>query len=74
MDVGTVSGRVNSVNLSLTLFLRSDIYAAMIRFARERDKLPIRRVVWEHPELLRRVVQERFMISGAVPERGTARV
>jgi DNA polymerase III delta prime subunit len=72
----SVSGRVaeefekeshwrNPVNLSLTLFLRSDIYAAMIRFARERDKLPIRRMTWEDPELLRRVVQERFVSSGA---------
>lgn len=54
-----------AVNLSLTIFLRSDIYAAMIRFARERDKLPIRRMTWEDPELLRRVVQERFVKSGA---------
>jgi hypothetical protein len=72
----SVSGRVaeefekesywrNSVNLSLTIFLRSDIYAAMIRFARERDKLPIRRMTWEDPELLRRVLQERFIKSGA---------
>jgi hypothetical protein len=53
------------VNLSLTLFLRSDIYAAMIRFARERDKLPIRRMTWEDPELLRRVLIERFTASGA---------
>ena len=53
------------VNLSLTLFLRSDIYAAIIGFARERDKLPIRRMTWEDPELLRRVVQERFVASGA---------
>lgn len=37
----------------------------MIRFARERDKLPIRRMVWEDPGLLRRVVQERFVTSGA---------
>ena len=72
----SVSGRVaeefgkdshwrDSVNLSLTIFLRSDIYAAMIRFARERDKLPIRRMTWEDPELLRRVLQERFVRSGA---------
>jgi hypothetical protein len=53
------------VNLSLTLFLRSDIYSAMIRFARERDKLPIRRMTWEDPELLRRVLEERFVKSGA---------
>lgn len=72
----SVSGRVaeefqkeshwrTPVNLSLTLFLRSDIYAAIIDFARERDKLPIRRMTWEDPELLRRVVQERFTSSGA---------
>ncbi|MGD1106476.1 MAG: hypothetical protein ABR865_05485 [Terracidiphilus sp.] len=54
-----------TVNLSLTLFLRSDIYAAMIGYARERDKLPIRRISWQDPELLRRVVEERFMKSGA---------
>lgn len=54
-----------AVNLSLTLFLRSDIYASIIRFARERDKLPIRRMTWEDPELLRRVLQERFVQSGA---------
>jgi hypothetical protein len=72
----SVSGRVaeefekdsnwrHSVNLSLTIFLRSDIYAALIRFVRERDKLPIRRMTWEDPELLRRVLQERFVKSGA---------
>lgn len=54
-----------SVNVSLTLFLRSDIHAATVRFAKERDKLPIRRMTWEDPLLLRRVVEERFMKSGA---------
>ena len=57
--------RRGSVNLSLTLFLRSDIHAAMIKFARERDKLPVRRISWHDPELLRRVVEERFVKSGA---------
>lgn len=72
----SVSGRVaeefereshwrEPVNLSLTLFLRSDIYASMIRFARERDKLPVRRMTWEDAELLRRVLEERFVQSGA---------
>jgi hypothetical protein len=53
------------VNLYLTLFLRSDIHAAMIRLARERDKLPIRLITWDDPEMLRRVVEERFVNSGA---------
>lgn len=57
--------RHGAVNLSLTLFLRSDIHAAMIKFARERDKLPVRRISWHDPELLRRVIEERFVKSGA---------
>jgi hypothetical protein len=55
----------DAVNLSLTLFLRSDIYAAMISYARERDKLPVRRISWHDSELLRRVIEERFVKSGA---------
>jgi hypothetical protein len=37
----------------------------MIKFVRERDKLPVRRISWQDPEMLRRVVEERFMKSGA---------
>jgi hypothetical protein len=48
---------------SLILFLRSDIYAAVIRFAHERDKVPIRRMSWDDPSMLLRVLEERFMKS-----------
>jgi hypothetical protein len=65
LDFGKESHWREAVNLSLTLFLRSDIYAAMVKYARERDKLPIRRISWHDPELLRRVVEERFVKSGA---------
>jgi hypothetical protein len=37
----------------------------MIGYARERDKLPVRRISWNDPELLRKVVEERFVKSGA---------
>jgi len=56
------SGR-SSVNLCFALFLRSDIYAAMLHFAKERDKLPARLITWADPELLRRVIEQRFMKS-----------
>jgi len=59
------ASRLNPINLYFTLFLRSDIHAAMIGFVRERDKLPVRRLTWQDPELLRRVVEERFVASGA---------
>jgi len=53
----------NKVRFSLILFLRSDIYAAVIRFAHERDKVPVRRMSWEDPATLLRVLEERFMQS-----------
>jgi hypothetical protein len=53
------------VNLSFVLFLRSDIYAAMLEFAKERDKLPARLITWSDTELLKRIIEERFMNSGA---------
>lgn len=56
------SGRT-PVNLYSALFLRSDIYAAMLQFAKERDKLPARLIKWEDPQLLRRVIEQRFMNS-----------
>jgi hypothetical protein len=48
---------------SLILFLRSDIYAAIIRFAHERDKVPIQRMSWDDPSMLLRVLEERFLKS-----------
>lgn len=36
-----------------------------LKWVRERDKLPVRRINWQDPELLRRVVEERFVKSGA---------
>jgi hypothetical protein len=53
----------NRVDFSLILFLRSDIYAAIIKFAHERDKVPIRRMSWDDPAMLLRVLEERFMTS-----------
>jgi len=54
------------IKLHFTLFLRSDIYASMLQFARERDKLPVRMLTWNDPEMLRSVIEERFAKSGAI--------
>ena len=51
------------VNFSLILFLRSDIYAAIIRHAHERDKVPVRRMSWDDRAILLSVLEERFMTS-----------
>jgi hypothetical protein len=55
------------IKLHFTLFLRSDIYASMLFFAKERDKLPVRRLTWDDPESLLSVIEERFAKSGALP-------
>jgi hypothetical protein len=49
------------VELSLVVFLRSDIYTYIQRVAREPDKIPTQVVVWTDLELLLRVIEERFL-------------
>jgi len=48
------------VPLTLGVFLRSDIFARVLRVAREPDKIPFIRLAWDDPELLLRVVDERY--------------
>ncbi len=55
--------RREAVNLSMTIFLRSDIFAQVIKYARERDKISYSRIAWDDPETLLRVLEERFMVS-----------
>lgn len=51
------------VNLSLIIFLRSDIFAQVIKYARERDKISYSRIAWDDPEVLLSVLEERFLAS-----------
>lgn len=53
------------VPLNFTLFLRSDIFAAILHFAKERDKLPVRRLAWSDPRDIQAIIEERFIASGA---------
>ena len=64
-EFGRNASGLSRVNLFFVLFLRSDIYAAMLEFAKERDKLPARLILWNDAELLKRVIEERFVKSGA---------
>lgn len=57
------------VNLSLMIFLRSDIFSEIIKFAPEKDKIPITRLLWEDRELLLRVIEWRMQGStGETPD------
>jgi hypothetical protein len=51
------------LDVMMTIFIRSDIYAAIVSFAREPDKLPVRKIEWNDPELLIRVIEKRIMVS-----------
>ncbi len=57
------------VDLSIILFVRSDILAEVLKYAREKDKVSYSRIVWEDRELLRRVLEERFFASSSVLSR-----
>jgi len=51
------------VNVSMTIFLRSDIFTYVQPLAREQDKWPLRRVIWNDRELLLRVVDQRLKFA-----------
>ena len=48
------------VNLSVTIFLRSDIFAHIHGLVREQDKLPLHRIIWNDKEVLLRVLNQRL--------------
>lgn len=51
------------VPLTVGVFLRTDIFSRIVRVAREPDKIPFARIVWDDPELLLRVVEERYVAA-----------
>jgi hypothetical protein len=51
------------VNLSIVIFLRSDIFSYLLSVAREADKIPFSIINWSDKDLLIRVIEERFISS-----------
>lgn len=51
------------VNLSLIVFLRSDIFSRIMNYAPERDKIPFKYLTWSEPRLLFRVIENRIDYS-----------
>lgn len=49
------------IELSLVVFIRSDIYAYLQRTAREPDKIPTQVLSWSSKDLLLRLLEERFL-------------
>lgn len=55
--------RRQAANVTLAVFLRSDIFYEVMNVAREPDKIPYSRITWNDRELLLRVVEERYITS-----------
>lgn len=53
-------GEAHPPNVSLAIFLRADIFAEVARLAREPDKMPVVELTWDDPDLLLRLVEERY--------------
>ncbi|MFJ4668788.1 P-loop ATPase, Sll1717 family [Kitasatospora purpeofusca] len=53
--------KLNSVNVTVAVFLRSDIYDEVIKEAREPDKINTMRINWSQRDLLTRVMDERYL-------------
>ena len=53
-----------AANVNLTVFLRSDIFAFIQPTAPEQDKLPIQRITWDEPEILKRLIDQRIEFGG----------
>lgn len=49
-----------AVDLTLAVFIRSDIYEVMVKYAREPDKIGPLVVRWNDPHLLARILEERY--------------
>jgi hypothetical protein len=62
-DFRDVAATHATVNVSLAVFIRADIFYRVMSIARERDKIPYSKLVWTDAEQLIRVIEERMMSS-----------
>lgn len=66
-DFRDVSKTGKSINISLAVFIRSDIFYRVASIARERDKIPFSKISWNDPEQLLLVVEERLVSASGDP-------
>ena len=62
-DLQKEDSRRQSIQLSLAIFLRSDIFYRIRKVSREPDKMPYSLLEWDDTELLCRIIEERFLSS-----------
>ena len=62
-DFSRADSRRKAVNVTAAIFLRSDIFNRIIEVAREPDKIAVTRLMWDDPELLRQVIESRYLAA-----------
>ncbi len=63
--------RRQAMNLTLAVFMRSDIFSSLMKVAREPDKIQHTRLEWTDPILLRRIIEERYVASRTAEVNGS---
>jgi hypothetical protein len=53
------------VNVTLTVFVRSDIFQSVLNYAREPDKIPYTTIKWDDPQMLFRVIEQDSLLPKA---------
>lgn len=62
-ELGKAKRGQPQANMTLTIFLRTDIYDVMTRYAREPDKINPQSIQWHDEELLIRVLEDRYLAN-----------
>jgi Cdc6-like AAA superfamily ATPase len=60
-EMSVVKSRQKNIKFRLAIFLRSDIFRYIIKYAREPDKLEYTKLIWVDPEVFFRIIEERFI-------------
>ena len=63
MELEREDSRRQPINVSLAIFLRSDIFFSVRKVSREPDKMPYSTLNWDDTDLLCRIIEERFSSS-----------
>lgn len=70
-DFAREANNRTTVDVSLAVFLRADIFTVVRKYAREPDKIKTLQISWDDPALLARVIEDRYVAAkgaGAQPD------
>jgi hypothetical protein len=59
-DFSRADSKHKPTNISLHIFLRDDIYHRILQYAPEKDKLPVKKIVWDDKDTLLGVIETRM--------------